>query len=72
MALDMKKLDAPKNIDCVEATESSLKLTWDPVPSCFFSRVLLVDATGYMVMCKDVLDKSWGDCESASGRSWFI
>lgn len=27
---------------------------------------LHVDATGYMVMCKDVLEKSWEGCVSAS------
>lgn len=39
---------------------------WTPV-LC----LLHLDATGYMVMCKDVLEKSWEGCVSAS-EGWMV
>ncbi|KAK8829714.1 hypothetical protein WA577_001110 [Blastocystis sp. JDR] len=55
MESEKVKLATPTNVECSEATETTLTLSWDPVPN----------ATGYMVMCKDVLEKSWEGCVSA-------
>ena len=52
---ERKKLDKPTGLNCVEAEEDSLTVAWEPV----------THASGYMVLCKDVLAENWEDCENA-------
>ncbi|KAK8794961.1 hypothetical protein WA588_003812, partial [Blastocystis sp. NMH] len=48
------KLNTPTGLNYVSSTEHSITVSWDSVEH----------ASGYMVMCKDVLHEGWGDCKS--------
>ena len=50
----LKKLNAPTEISCLEAEEDSITISWKPVKH----------AAGYVVLCKDALEESWENCES--------
>ena len=66
---ERKKLDKPTGLNCVEAEEDSLTVAWEPVTRSLLGAIQILDASGYMVLCKDVLAENWEDCENAS---WII
>ena len=63
---DPIKLNKPTNVQCTEATETTLTITWSAVERIVLNCFNNIDANDYIVLCKDVLSDSWETCESAS------
>lgn len=60
------QLEKPTHVVCLESSETSLTLSWQPVERISLNSAYKLDATDYMILCKDILSDSWEECHSAS------
>ena len=66
-ALNQTRLDKPTNLTFIESSENSITVSWDAVESMItICSDDMVDAKGYLVQCRDVVQNGWDNCTTTS------
>lgn len=66
-APNQMRLAKPTNLTFIESSENSITVSWDAVDSMLaFYGDDMVDAKGYLVQCRDVVQNGWDNCITTS------